>query len=88
MGRQAGRVARAGEGRLVGLAAQPGPLEVERRVDLGLALELRAELAGPGVEAAAVGERHAPVERVAQELVAEVVLGPRTPGAIEDERGR
>ena len=42
-------------------------------MDLRLALELRAELAGPRVVAATVAAGHAAIDRVAQELVAEVV---------------
>ena len=42
-------------------------------MDLGLALELHPELRGTRVQVAEVGLRERPVDRVAQELVAEVV---------------
>ena len=45
-------------------------------MDLRMALELRAELPGPCVVAATVADRHAAVDRVAKELVAEVVQAP------------
>ena len=53
-------------------------------MDLGRALELRPELAGAGVEAPTVGGRDRAVQRVAQELVPEVVQ-PAQAGRVQDE---
>ena len=66
---------RTGQRRLERLLAESGPLEVERRVDL----RLRPRAPAPNSPArawiaAAVAHRRAPIERVAQQLVAEVVV--------------
>ncbi len=59
-------------GRAIGLGAQPGPLEVHRRVDLGGPDQLGAELRRARVQAAQLADRHGLVQRVPQELVTEV----------------
>ena len=82
--REPGRLAGTGERRVEGLATESRALVVDRRVDLRRALEPRPELAGPGVVAATFRGRDRPVERVAQELMAEVVQAP-DPGRVEDE---
>ena len=82
--RQAGGLAGTGEGRLERLAAEAGPLVVDGRVDLRGALQPRPELARPRVVAAALRGGDRPIQRVAQELVAEVVQ-PADAGRVQDE---
>ena len=62
----------------VRLAAQARALVVRRRVDLRLAFEQRAELCRPGVQLPQVGGRDVPVQRVAEQLVPEVVVALST----------
>ena len=71
--RDGARGARPGQCRPVGLRAQAGPLEVHRRVDLRRADQQRPELGRAGVEVAQLGRPHGRVQRVPEELVAEVV---------------
>ena len=83
-GRQPGGLAGPGERRVEGLAAKPGALVVDRGVDLRRPLEPGPELAGPGVVPAPLRGRDRAIQRVAQELVPEVVQ-PAESGRVEDE---
>src|SRR5438309_2982687 len=80
---QSRRVTSSGKSCLERALSEPRHLVVEGRMDLGLTLELCPELAGTRVIPPPVGDRDAPVDRVAQELVAEVDEAARTVG-IED----
>ena len=84
MSRQSGSVPGSHGGCLVRLAAEAGTLVVERGMDLRRAFEPGAELGGPSVEPPSLRGRDRPVERVAQQLVPEVVQ-VSGPGRIEDE---
>ncbi len=84
MGRKAGRVARASERRLECQPTQTRTLVMQRRMDLGLALETCPEFSGPCVDPAPLGQRNAAIDRITQELVLEVEHAART-WRIEDE---
>jgi len=61
---------------------------MDRGVDLGRADEPPAEFGGPGMEAASVARRRAPVDRVAEELVAEVEVALVHEVVREEDAGR
>ena len=73
-------LAGAGDRSVERLPAKAGPLVVDRGVDLRRPLQRRAEFAGSGMEAPALGVRDTPVQHVAQELVAVVVVAVRHRG--------
>ena len=81
------RLAGARDGGIERLPAKAGPLVVDGGVDLRGALERGAELAGPSVESSPLRRRDRPVQDVAQELVAEVVVavGHRGEDHVVDE---
>ena len=66
------------------LPAETGALVVDGRVDLRRSFELGAELAGPRVEPAALPGWDRAVQRVAQQLVPEVIQAAQ-PRRVEDE---
>ena len=67
------RGARPGQCCPVGLRSKTGPLEVHRRVDLRRADQERPELGRAGVEMTQLGRPDGGVQRVPEELVAEVI---------------
>ena len=70
-------------GRLECLGRHPGSLEVDRRVNLRRPFQVLAELGGASVKAPALALGQAPVEGVAQQLVAKVEE-PTQSGRVED----
>ena len=82
--RQTRRLACAREGRLERLPAETGPFVMDGRVDLRRALQPGSELACSRVVAAALRGGDRPVQRIAQQLVAEVVQ-PADAGRVQDE---
>ena len=74
MGRHRHGLLRSGEGCPERFLGHPGPLEMDGCVDRRRALQQAAELGRPSVVAAALARRDRPIERIAQELVPEVVL--------------
>src|SRR6185369_3918297 len=72
-GRQPGSLTGSRQRRVVCLAPQAGPLVVDRGMDLRGTLEPRTELAGACMELPPVRRRDRAVQRIAEELVPEVI---------------
>ena len=84
VGGQPRGIAGAGQGGIEGLATEAGALVMDRGVDLRCAFEPRPELTRPGMEPATLRVRDRPVQRVAQQLMTEVVQ-PAQARRVEDE---
>ena len=73
-GRDPARLAGGGERGAEGLGSEAGALVVARRVDDARPIEVHHELSRLGVEPAQLRRWHGAVDRIAQQLVSEVVV--------------